>query len=85
MPQQNRSRTKVSATLAADLVKRVAKYQRESGLPSFSAALEDLLWKQILDEQAKAYYLSMSEGERSEQEAWAKFTTQQLAQSRGEE
>jgi hypothetical protein len=73
-----RSRAKVSATLARELVERVAEYQREAGLLSFSAALEDLLWRQWMEEKAKAYYLSMSAEERAEQEAWAKLSTQQF-------
>lgn len=74
----SRQRTKISATLEARLVKRVREYQREAGLPSFSAALEELLWRQMMEERAKAYYLSMSDEERAEQEAWAKFSTEQF-------
>jgi hypothetical protein len=73
-----RKRTKISATLAADLVKRVVEYQREAGLSSFSSALEELLWRQVMEERAKTYYLNMSEEERQKQETWAKFSTEQL-------
>ncbi len=86
MPQKiSRNRTKVSATLASDLVARVFEYQREGGLPSFSAALEELLWRQLLEERTKAYYLSMSKEERDQQEAWAAFATEQLGKTLAEE
>jgi len=71
----SRQRAKISATLETRLVKRVREYQREAGLPSFSAALEELLWRQMTEERAKAYYLSMSDEERAEQGAWARFST----------
>lgn len=80
-----RQRTKISATLEAQLVKRVREYQREAGLASFSAALEELLWRQLIEEQAKAYYLSMSDEERAEQKAWARFSTEQFFKTAGEE
>jgi hypothetical protein len=73
-----RQRAKISATLERGLVKRVREYQREAGLPSFSAALEELLWRQMMEERARAYYVSMSEEGRAEQEAWAKFSTDQF-------
>jgi len=73
-----RNRAKVSATLAPELIKRVSQYQREAGLATFSAALEDLLWRQLMAEREKAYYLSMSAEEHTEQEAWAKFATEQF-------
>jgi len=73
-----RNRAKVSATLAPELIKRVSQYQREAGLPTFSAALEDLLWRQLMAEREKVYYLSMSAEERAEQEAWAKLATEQF-------
>jgi len=76
--RDSRQRAKISATLETRLVKRVREYQREEGLPSFSAALEDLLWRQMMEERAKAYYLSMSDEERVEQEAWAKLSTKQF-------
>lgn len=80
-----RNREKVSATLPPDLVKHVEEYQREAGLPSFSAALEELLWRQLLEERTKAYYLSMTEEERAEQRAWARFATEQAAKTLGRE
>ncbi len=76
-----RKREKVSATLAPELVARVEEYQREAALPSFSAALEELLWRQLLEERAKAYYLSLSEAERAEQKACSKFATEQAAKT----
>jgi hypothetical protein len=69
---------KVSATLAPELVARVCEYQREAGLPTFSAALEEVLWRQLMAEREKAYYLSMTGEERAEQEAWATFATEQF-------
>jgi hypothetical protein len=69
---------KVSATLAPELVARVCEYQREAGLPTFSAALEEVLWRQLMAEREKAYYLSMTAEERAEQEAWATFATEQF-------
>ncbi len=80
-----RMRAKISATLEPDLVKRVAAYQREAGLPSFSAALEDLLWRQLMDERARAYYQSMTPDENDEQEAWAAFSTSQFFTSQRQE
>jgi len=78
-------RKKISATLSPDLIKRVTKYQREAGLPSFSAALEELLWRQMMEERERAYYLTMSGAERAEQEAWAGFSTEQFGKAnRGE-
>ncbi len=76
-----RTRGKISATLEPELIKRVATYQREAGLPNFSAALEDLLWRQLMDERARAYYQSMTAKEHSEQEAWAKLSTSQFFKS----
>jgi len=76
-----RRREKVSATLAPELIKRVAEYQRQAGISSFSAALEELLWRQLLEERAKAYYLSLSDEERAEQRAWARFATAQAAKT----
>jgi hypothetical protein len=73
-----RNRVKVSATLAPELITRVREYQREAGLPTFSAALEEVLWRQLMAEQEKAYYLSMTAEERAEQEAWATFATEQF-------
>lgn len=73
-----RQRAKVSATLEPQLVKRVREYQRDAGLPSFSAALEELLWRILMEDREKAYYLSMSDTERGEQQAWAEFSTQQF-------
>jgi hypothetical protein len=81
----SRPRAKISATLERGLVKRVREYQREAGLPSFSAALEDLLWRQMVEDRAKAYYASMSEEGRAEQEAWAKFSTDQFFKALREE
>jgi hypothetical protein len=69
---------KVSATLAPELIARVREYQREAGLPTFSAALEEVLWRQLMAEREKAYYLSMTAEERAEQEAWATFATEQF-------
>ncbi len=76
-----RRREKVSATLAPELVERVVEYQREAGLASFSAALEELLWRQLLEERAKTYYLSLTDEERAEQKAWAKLATEQAAKT----
>jgi hypothetical protein len=73
-----RNRVKVSATLAPELIARVREYQREAGLPTFSAALEEVLWRQLMAEREKAYYLSMTAEERGEQEAWATFATEQF-------
>ncbi len=82
MPRRaQRQREKVSATLAPELVERVVEYQRQAELPSFSAALEELLWRQLLENRERAYYLSMSEEERAEQEAWARFATAQAAKT----
>jgi hypothetical protein len=78
-----RNRTKISATLAPELIERVAQYQSESGLASFSAALEELLWRQLMEERARAYYLNMTEEERTEQRRWVKFATEQAAKTLG--
>ena len=72
-----RNREKISATLSADLVRRVQDYQREAELPSFSAALEQLLWREFMEEQTRAYYASMSPDEEEEQARWAAFATAQ--------
>jgi len=80
-----RRRAKISATLESRLVKRVRQYQREAGLPSFSAALEELLWRQMTEERAKAYYTSMSDEEGAEQQAWANFSTEQFIKAAREE
>jgi len=81
----SRRRAKISATLETALVKRVREYQREAGLPSFSAALEELLWRQMMEDRAKAYYLSMSDEERAEQGPWAKLSTEQFFKASKEE
>lgn len=79
MPRRaTRNRVKISATLAPDLIARVCEYQREAGLPTFSAALEEVLWRQLMAEREKAYYLSMSAEEHAEQDAWAKLATEQF-------
>ena len=71
-------RKKISATLSLDVIKRVTEYKRDAGLPSFSAALEELLWRQMMEEKAREYYLGMSDAERKEQRVWAQFTTEQF-------
>ncbi len=73
-----RARAKVSATLEPELIKRVVAYQREAGLPTFSAALEDLLWCQLMDERTCAYYQGMTSEEHADQEVWAKLSTSQF-------
>ncbi|MGA2631201.1 MAG: hypothetical protein ABSG54_13440 [Terriglobia bacterium] len=78
-------RKKISATLSPDLIQRVTDYQREAGLSSFSAALEELLWRQIMEEKARDYYLSMSAVEREEQGAWTQFATEQFFKVNREE
>jgi len=79
MPRRaTRNRVKISATLAPELIARVSEYQREAGLPTFSAALEEVLWRQLMAEREKAYYLSMSAEEHAEQDAWAKLATEQF-------
>jgi len=82
MPRRaTRNRVKVSATLAPELIARLTQYQREADLPTFSAALEEVLWRQLMAEREKAYYLSMSMEERAEQKAWARFATEQAAKT----
>lgn len=79
MPRRvTRNRVKISATLDPELIARVSEYQREAGLPTFSAALEEVLWRQLMAEREKAYYLSMSAEEHAEQDAWAKLATEQF-------
>ncbi len=78
-----RRRKKVSATLPPELIKQVEEYQREAGLDSFSAALEDLLWRHQLDERTKAYYLNMTEEEREEQRRWVDFASAQAGKTLG--
>jgi hypothetical protein len=73
-----RRRKKVSATLSPELIKQVVEYQREAGLDSFSAALEHIVWRQMLAEREREYYLSMSEEERAEQERWARLVAENL-------
>jgi hypothetical protein len=80
-----RRRKKISATLSPDLIRRVTKYQREAGLPSFSAALEELLWRQMMEDKARDYYVSMSDGEREEQQAWTQIATEQFFKVNREE
>lgn len=70
-----KNRRKVSATLSPKLIRLVEAYQREADLPSFSAALEELVWRELMEEEAKAYYLSLSQGEREQQARWASFAT----------
>ena len=74
-------RKKISATLSQEMIKRVTEYQKDAGLPSFSAALEELLWRQMMEERAREYYLSMSDEERGEQRVWAEFATEQAAKT----
>ena len=78
-------RKKISATLSSDLIKRVTEYQRDAGLSSFSAALEELLWRQMMEEKARDYYVSMSDGEREEQRAWTQLATEQFFKVNREE
>ncbi|MGH9787073.1 MAG: hypothetical protein ACRD4U_00035 [Candidatus Acidiferrales bacterium] len=72
----SRRRKKVSATLPPDIIKSVEQHRRDTGLRSFSAALEDLLWRHQLAERERAYYLSMTETEKAEQDAWARFVAE---------
>ncbi len=73
-----RRRKKVSATLPPDLIKQVEEYQREAGLDSFSAALEHIVWRQMLAERERDYYLNMTEEERAEQDRWARLVAENL-------
>lgn len=74
-------RAKVSATLPPRLIKQVQEYQKEAGLPNFSAALEELLSRELLEQRSQTYYRSMSEEERSEQEAWSRLSTAEAART----
>jgi hypothetical protein len=78
-------RKKISATLSQEMIKRVTEYQKDAGLASFSAALEELLWRQMMEEKTREYYLSMSEEEREEQRAWTQFATEQFFKVNREE
>lgn len=78
-------RKKISATLSPDLIQRVTDYQRDAGLSSFSAALEDLLWRQMMEAKERDYYMSMSAEEQEEQRAWTQFATEQFFQANREE
>ena len=74
----DKRRKKVSITLEDDIVKRVVAYQKSAGLLSFSAALEEMLWRHTMEEEEKAYHLSLSTEEQAEQDAWNKFATDQF-------
>jgi hypothetical protein len=74
-----RKRQKVSATLPLELVDRVNLFKEEFQLPNFSAALEQLIGRAILEEATKNYYLSLSGEEIAEEKAWASFSTTQAA------
>lgn len=75
-----RKREKVSATLPPALIKQVQQYQKQAELPNFSAAVEELLGRELLEDRTRAYYLSMSREEIEEQRAWASFATAQASQ-----
>jgi len=77
MRAATRTRLTISITLSRDMVEDVRKYQREEGFPSLSATVEHLIWRHFLDSRTKDYYLSLTDEERAEQEAWAAFATKQ--------
>ena len=49
----DKRRRKVSITLDPEVVRQVEEYQRDAGLPSFSAALEEMLWRRAMEEKEK--------------------------------
>jgi metal-responsive CopG/Arc/MetJ family transcriptional regulator len=75
-------KTKVSVTLASDLLAQVDRYARRSGLGNRSHVIE--LWlrrasqteaaRQLAEETA-TYYESLTELERDEDAAWARVST----------
>ena len=76
---------KVTASLDANLVKAIDGYLKESKARSRSQLIEDVIrsWhmeqkKRKLECAIEQYYLSLSEGERKEDQEWTDITAQSI-------
>ncbi len=77
------AKVKVTASLGADIVKAIDGYLKESKSRSRSQLIEDVLrsWlkeqkKRKLESEIEQYYLSLSDGERKEDQEWTDIATQ---------
>lgn len=78
-------KVKVTASLDPDLVKAIDGYLKESKARSRSQLIEDVLrsWlmeqkKRKLEYEIEQYYLSLSDGERKEDQEWTDITAQSI-------
>ncbi len=83
------NKEKVTLTLSPYFLKEVDRWSEEEKIKSRSAAIERLIeeWlierkKKSLEAETEAYYLSMSQTEREEDQAWVKLSTSQALKRR---
>jgi len=79
------AKVKVTASLDPDLVKAIDGYLRESKARSRSQLIEDVIrsWhmeqkKRKLEYEIEQYYLSLSDGERKEDQEWTDIAAQSI-------
>lgn len=78
-------KVKVTASLDPDLVKAIDGYLKESKVRSRSQLIEDVIrsWymeqkKKKLECEIEQYYLSLSDGERKEDQEWTDIAAQSI-------
>ena len=79
------AKVKVTASLDPDLVKAIDGYLKESKARSRSQLIEDVIrsWhmeqkKRKLECEIEKYYLSLSDGERKEDQEWTDIAAQSI-------
>ena len=79
------AKVKVTASLDPDLVKAIDGYLKESKARSRSQLIEDVIrsWlmeqkKRKLECEIEQYYLSLSDGERQEDQEWTDIAAQSI-------
>lgn len=78
-------KVKVTASLDADLVKAIDGYLKETKVRSRSQLIEDVIrsWhmaqkKKKIECEIEQYYLSLSDGERKEDQEWTDIAAQSI-------
>jgi metal-responsive CopG/Arc/MetJ family transcriptional regulator len=84
-------KVKVTASLDADLVKAIDGYLKEHKARSRSQLIEDVIrtWhmeqkKRKIESEIEQYYLSLSAGERKEDQEWTAIAAQSIHHLRKE-
>ena len=79
------AKVKITASLDPDLVKAIDGYLKESKARSRSQLIEDVIrsWhmeqkKRKLECEIEKYYLSLSDGERKEDQEWTDIAAQSI-------